>query len=397
MRTIPLTIGLILAFHASAFAQGWTRHAIDNSSRGADGVRLVHDSDGRIEIATAWEEGGEIRLYRQPENDKLREPWPRVTVGRVKSPEDAVLVDLDHDGQRDIVSACEGGTRGLFFHWAPSDATERYTPDAWTTDRVTVVDGKSWMFTLPSDVDGRHGVDLIIGSKNAGAEIGWLAAPERPRETAAWRYHTISPAGWIMSLEETDLEGDGHRDLLVTDRRGPTRGLVRFRFPDDTTQGEWPRDVLATGEREFLFLKQADLAGDGVPEILVAERADGFAIHRRVSTEPLRYTRQSFPVIEGVGNPKAMAAGRLNPAGPMTVLYSCESASDGKSGLVALPVASASDGSFSLGEPVNIAGREGIKYDLVELIDLDRDGDLDVLTCEERAGLGLIWYENPTR
>jgi hypothetical protein len=25
------------------------------------------------------------------------------------------------------------------------------------------------------------------------------------------------------------------------------------------------------------------------------------------------------------------------------------------------------------------------------------DGDLDVLTCEERANLGVIWYENPTR
>ncbi len=33
-------------------------------------------------------------------------------------------------------------------------------------------------------------------------------------------------------------------------------------------------------------------------------------------------------------------------------------------------------------------------------MDLDGDGDLDVLTCEEdygenSAGLGVIWYENP--
>jgi hypothetical protein len=33
----------------------------------------------------------------------------------------------------------------------------------------------------------------------------------------------------------------------------------------------------------------------------------------------------------------------------------------------------------------------------MELVDLDGDGDLDVLTCEERAGLGVIWYENPAR
>ncbi|KPK47729.1 MAG: hypothetical protein AMK72_08020, partial [Planctomycetes bacterium SM23_25] len=45
----------------------------------------------------------------------------------------------------------------------------------------------------------------------------------------------------------------------------------------------------------------------------------------------------------------------------------------------------------------DISGPEGVKYDLVELVDLDADGDLDVLTCEESANLGLIWYENPTR
>ena len=39
------------------------------------------------------------------------------------------------------------------------------------------------------------------------------------------------------------------------------------------------------------------------------------------------------------------------------------------------------------------------KYDNVAIRDLDRDGDLDVITTEENAGpgsrgLGVIWYEN---
>jgi hypothetical protein len=38
----------------------------------------------------------------------------------------------------------------------------------------------------------------------------------------------------------------------------------------------------------------------------------------------------------------------------------------------------------------------------MELLDLDGDGDLDVLTCEENygpdsQGLGVIWYENPIK
>ncbi|MBR9803541.1 hypothetical protein GYB59_18430 [bacterium] len=37
------------------------------------------------------------------------------------------------------------------------------------------------------------------------------------------------------------------------------------------------------------------------------------------------------------------------------------------------------------------------KYDRIECIDLDGDGDLDVLTCEERRLLGVVWYENPQK
>jgi hypothetical protein len=39
----------------------------------------------------------------------------------------------------------------------------------------------------------------------------------------------------------------------------------------------------------------------------------------------------------------------------------------------------------------------GKKFDLLQVMDVDHDGDLDVITCEERDNLGLFWYENPHR
>ena len=48
-------------------------------------------------------------------------------------------------------------------------------------------------------------------------------------------------------------------------------------------------------------------------------------------------------------------------------------------------------------EANEIGGLEGTKFDLVVLTDLDGDGDLDALTCEERENLGVIWYENLLR
>jgi len=44
-----------------------------------------------------------------------------------------------------------------------------------------------------------------------------------------------------------------------------------------------------------------------------------------------------------------------------------------------------------------VSNVQGRKFDLLQLVDLDQDGDLDVITCEEADNLGLIWFENPIR
>ena len=44
-----------------------------------------------------------------------------------------------------------------------------------------------------------------------------------------------------------------------------------------------------------------------------------------------------------------------------------------------------------------ISDHRGRKFDRIEMLDLDGDGDLDLLTCEEVHNLGVFWYENPLR
>ena len=88
-------IFLLLSLAFSVSAVPWKMHIIDNTSRGADGVRLEDvNKDGLPDIATGWEEGGVIRIYLNPGPKKARQPWPHTEIGKVKSPEDAVFADL---------------------------------------------------------------------------------------------------------------------------------------------------------------------------------------------------------------------------------------------------------------------------------------------------------------
>ena len=52
----------------------------------------------------------------------------------------------------------------------------------------------------------------------------------------------------------------------------------------------------------------------------------------------------------------------------------------------------------------DVSGPEGVKFDLNLILDVDGDGDPDIINTEENdnsrggnRGLGLIWYENPTQ
>src|SRR5262245_18479202 len=120
----------------------WARHTIDDSSKGSDGVRLADvNGDGLLDIATGWEEGGIVRAYLHPGPDKVRKPWPAVTVGKVRSPEDAVFADLDGDGAVDVVSCCEGSTMTVFVHWAPKDKAKYLEEKEWKTEPFPALKG----------------------------------------------------------------------------------------------------------------------------------------------------------------------------------------------------------------------------------------------------------------
>ena len=380
----------------------WTRHTIDRASketgtRGADGVRLADvNGDGHKDIVTGWEEGGVIRVCMNPGSGKAKRAWPAVSVGRVTSPEDAVFVDLDGDGAMDVVSCCEGGNRTVFVHWAPPNPAEYRNGKAWKTTPIDGTQGKqAWMFALPFEMDGQNGIDVVAGSKGRGASVSWLQSPKAARETNQWKLHQLCSAGWIMSLVARDIDRDGDPDIILSDRKGEHRGVWWLRNPGEAG-GAWDRHLIGAADREVMFIDVADIDGDRRMDVVAAVKPAELVVLRQPDDPAKRWPAHVIELpSERIGTSKAVRVADVNLDGRVDLVFSCEQASGGKSGVGWLSYeTSPLDTVWKYHE---ISGPAGVKFDLVQMLDLDDDGDLDVITCEERDQLGVFWYENPHR
>ena len=393
----PLLILLLMASYASA-REPWMRHTIDNSSQGADGVRLDDvNTDGLPDLVTPWEEGGLVRVYIHPGATKVNRPWPHVTVGHVASPEDAVFVDLDNDGAIDVVSSCEGTTNTMFVHWAPRSPEDYLKASMWRTQPIPITVGtQAWMFALPKDMDGQRGVDLVVASKGPGAGVGWLESPANARDLISWKYHRLLDAGWIMSLIDAKLNQDPFDDILVSDRRGALRGIKWLAHPHRQLLAAgpaWRVHPLGGENHEVMFIDYADLNHDGRKEVVAATHQREILILQRNRGNAWEAMTISAPF--GARKGKAVRVGDIDLDGIVDLVHSTEPNPDPRTpGITWIKGPLISDD-----EPAihSISNLEGSKFDLIQLMDVDRDGDLDVITCEERDNLGVIWYENPTR
>jgi len=398
--THPLLLAMsLLAATRAAWCveRPWVCHIIDDSSRGADGVRLADiNGDGLPDIATGWEEGGISRAYINPGPDRAKGKWPAVTVGATRSVEDAVFVDLDRDGAMDMVCCCEGSTQTMYVHWGPADQSRRTSPDAWRREAIPPTQGfMQWMFACPMQIDGDNGVDLVVGGKGQNAWIGWLQSPADPRDLSAWKWRPMSRAGWVMSIIPSDMDADGDVDIVLTDRRRERRGCRWLENPGVGTaqRKRWPSHFIGGQDVEVMFMTISDLDQDGLQDVLVAAKEAQVLYLRRLDKSGTRWVELRIPFPEGMGSAKGIAVADLDSDGHLDIVLSCENADPPKSGIKWLSYEDSPLEANWRGH--EISGPAGIKFDLLELLDLDGDGDPDVLACEEAQNLGVIWYENP--
>ncbi len=408
MRTWVCALGATLAGAAHGggpSGSGWPRHTIDNTPLGADGVRVADlNNDGQPDFVTAWEYSGQIRLALNPGGCASTGVWQSATVGWVADCEDTFAVDLDQDGRQDLVTCAERAMKSVFVHWGPENDEDLLNSAGWRTERFLQIPSQFWMYGVSAQLDGEHGPDLVAGAKTddiqTPAVIGMLLAPEDPRDLSAWTFRVIGVVGWVTTMEAEDMDGDGDTDIVVFDRFGPTRGVRWLRNPG-------PQDIHGSTLWEVVPIVTnisatigtiADVDGDGLRDIVVPERPSGLHWFERLDHSGRKWERHSIFVPSNVGTSKSAAVGDINLDGHMDIVMTFAESVDGARGVVWFY--NAGNPSMPFWSTYDISGPEGEKYDAAPLLDVDGDGDLDVVATDEHdnatgEGLGLIWYRNP--
>jgi len=140
-----------------------------------------------------------------------------------------------------------------------------------------------------------------------------------------------------------------------------------------------------------LFLAVGDLDGDGRSDVLSAARQSRLLYCRRTRKG---WSEHSIPLPDKYRYGKGVAIGDINGDRQPDVVMT--NRGDPKKRAVSWM---SYNGSPTSGNwtTTRISDAAGSKFDLVQLVDVDGDGDLDVISCEEVANLGVFWYENPRK
>lgn len=245
------------------------------------------DNDGRPEIVAANKgdqnagaDGKEIvrpsnfSIFILPENPLEGSLWREQVLGKGLVPINCEPVDLDQDGDLDVVAGLRSERRIL---WFENRGEMRFFEHAIS---VSGLDPKLRFngFNMDyADIDGDGRLDIVEATPRAGPLL-WLRQPAEP--TLAWEAFeigTFSP-DVMTSVRLADIDGDGDLDAFAgtyslgpRDTDGPELGINHhlgrigwFENPGIDPHKRWKRHDISRRKRGMYDKWLArDLDGDG--------------------------------------------------------------------------------------------------------------------------------------
>lgn len=354
----------------------WSRHVIRRWDEKLHSLAVGDvDLDGHADIVTAAmhtaPSGGATEvLFHRP--SRWLE-WERSTISPEPS-HNLVLADVDLDGDLDVFG-------GSFIGTPPVRLLTNHLPMARHFSYTEVARGAPLSFGLVfADLDHDGRTDILTGDR-------WYTQPD-VTDAPIWSEHRTLPAGMHVALS-LDVDGDTRVDLIA--QRVVDDSLEVYWLEDRPGAGEmWSKRVAVLPSGGHILgsqgLRIADLDGDGRTEVLVATTQGLYALDVPTSSQsdprPVR-------MLCDTDSDEGFAVGDVDADGRLDVILSrgsrgnqmvwCRNPGDGTAPWSSLAIDELPSG----------------RIDRVEAADLDGDGRLDVIATQENRkpdGAGTFWW-----
>ena len=416
--------------------QPWLMHHIDkqywnHNSLGPGDV----DGDGFDDYVVIHEGPDLISIVFHPGDvESVYSEWEKVVVSQGSNVEYADFGDFDSDGNLDIAYA-NGDASSVSIVWGP-DKKHVKKPGAWK-DGGPLPESQNkghYLFLESFDVNADGTTDIVAGGRmreNDGSFTGliWFEAPSAKqdrRKPEKWKQYAIDPdleSGHGFVFVDIDADGDsdiavGNADWDTTEHEkaifwyenpGPSSGKIgqpwkkrkimrsiKFFAKNQIGVGDLNKDgkvdLVAQSDNLVFYLEQID--------------PDNWNIHPIIKPEITRWVTRPIKLVDLDQDGKLDIVGMTihnhgyTPIGKASVFWMQYQGDEPGVDNWITRVIKWSDGFFDYS---GYSGR-GEKWDHMRFVDVDRDGDLDIVAnCEEyyltsenrRTLLGVVWFENP--
>jgi hypothetical protein len=355
------------------------KQSIAFTGNGPEAIELHDvDGDGDLDLFVARYWDNTISWFRNEGGGSFSEAINVSTTA--ERGQSVALADVDGDGDADLIA-------GSYYYlnnkvvWFPNTDGQ----GTFGSERIITVDAPGVEHVAAADIDGDGAMDILAAS-TTNNNVSWFRNLDGTGSFDRQR-NVLSDASGAASVSLMDLDGDGDLDVLAA---AYWDNEIAWYENLDGKATFGPQRVITNAAQRAQMARAADLDGDGHPDVLSASYADGKIAWYRNTDGTGNFGAQQL-ITNRLPGATAIVAADLDGDGDLDV-----AAASFSTGIVTWFENLDGQGNFGA---LQILTRRAIGAERIEAVDLDGDGDRDLIVAaygsENVTNDGeILWFEN---